>query len=86
MARTSAATYDSNITIAREVRGIVDEHFRISAGLAKTFSAAADKFEEEILKIIPGLTKDEIDHLRQAVAGEVNAGKAAVLAHAITER
>ena len=36
----------------------------------------------EILKIIPGLTKNEIEHLRQAVAGEVNKGRAVIISDA----
>jgi len=74
--------YNSNLQVAREVWGVVDEHFRINAELTKTAETAAVKFQDEILRKIPGLTVDEIDHLRQAVAGEVNKGKAAVTTEA----
>jgi hypothetical protein len=84
VAKTGAAKYNNNLTVAREVWGIVDEHFRINATLTKTVDSAAAKFEEEILKVIPGLTKDEIEHLRQAVAGEINRGRAVLTSDADT--
>lgn len=70
--------YNADLAVARNVWGIVDEFFRVHPELEKTVESAASKFEEEILKKIPGLTPDEIDHLRQTVAGEVNKGREAL--------
>jgi len=69
--------YNSELAIGKQVYGIVDEYFRIS-GISKTIEAAQAKFKEEILKKIPGLTEEEIDFIRQAIAGEVNKGKEVV--------
>ena len=72
--------YNSNLAKAKDIWGLVDEEFRITPALTKTIESAQEMFEEKILKLIPGLTKDEIEHLRQAVAGEVNKGKAVIIA------
>lgn len=74
--KIGADTYARNLAVAREVWGQVDEYFRITPSVAKTVDAAQAKFVEYIQKVIPGLTDDDIEHLRQAVAGEVNKGKA----------
>lgn len=73
-------TYNTNLKKAKNVWNEVDEEFRITPALIKTIDAAQAKFAEKILKVIPGLTVDEIDHLRQAVAGEVNKGKGVLTA------
>lgn len=72
--------YNSNLAIAKNIWNMIDEEFRITPTLTKTIEAAQAMFAEKILKVIPGLTADEIEHLRQAVAGEVNQGKAALTA------
>lgn len=77
--------YNSDLQTARNVWGVVDEEFRIHPELTKTIESAASKFEDELLKKVPGLTPDEVDHLRQVVAGEVNKGRAVVTAAATQE-
>jgi hypothetical protein len=77
--------YNADLQKAREVWGIGDEFFRTHPEMTKTIETAAAKFQDELLKVIPALTTDEIDHLRQAVAGEVNKGRAAVTAPATQE-
>lgn len=73
--RTGVEKYNAELTVAREVWGIVDEYFRITPNVTKTMETAQERFTQELLKRIPGLTADEIEHLRQAVAGEVNKGR-----------
>lgn len=73
--KIGADTYAHNLDIARGVWNQVDEYFRITPTIIKTVEAAQAKFTEYIEKILPGLTEDDIEHLRQAVAGEVNKGK-----------
>ena len=68
--------YNSNLNKARDIWGVVDEEFRISPTLIKTIESAQKLFEEKIIKVIPGITKGEIEQLRQVVAGEINKGKA----------
>ena len=72
--------YNADLQVAREVWGIVEEFFRTNPQLTKTIQTAAATFADEIRKKIPGLTDDEVAHLRQAVAGEVNQGKAVITA------
>ncbi|MBZ9615276.1 hypothetical protein [Clostridium estertheticum] len=73
-------TYNGNIEKATNVWGEVDEEFRITPLLTKTIEAAQDLFAQKLLKVIPGLTTDDIEHLRQSVAGVVNKGKADLIA------
>jgi hypothetical protein len=78
-------SYNHNLAIAREVWGAVDEDVRTSPEMQKMVRKIETKqqlFTQKIQKAIPGLTDDEIVQLRQAVAGEVNKGRAAVEAPA----
>jgi hypothetical protein len=72
--------YNADLAMARTVWGIVDEYFRTNPQLTKSIETTGLKFADEIRKKIPGLTDDEVTHLQEAVAGEVNKGKAAVTA------
>jgi hypothetical protein len=74
--------YNANLSIAKNIWNMVDEEFRITPTFTKTIESDQAMFTDKILKVIPGLTQDEIDHLRQAVAGEVNKGKNAITAPA----
>lgn len=71
--------YNQELAEAKAVWGIVDEFFRTNPALSKTMATAAAKFNEILSKRLPYLTSDELDHLRQAVAGEVNKGKAVLI-------
>jgi hypothetical protein len=75
---TGTAKYNSELNFAQSVWGIVDEYFRITPNVTALVGSKTALFETEILKKCPYLTKDEIDHLRQAVAGLMNQGKAVV--------
>jgi hypothetical protein len=78
-----ADTYNRNLTFAESIWNLVDENFRISPAVGNAVAAKQAMFETELLKLVPSLTKDEIEQLRQAVAGEVNKGKLAVIAPAV---
>jgi hypothetical protein len=80
--KTGAEDYNHSLAVAKSVYGIVDEYFRITPTITATIEAKVDMFETEILKICPYLTADDIDHLRQAVAGELNILKDKVTAPA----
>jgi hypothetical protein len=80
--KIGADTYNQNLTVAKNIWNTVDEYFRITPNVTKTVEAAQAKFAELIQKALPGVTDDEIEQLRQAVAGEVNKGKAALTAQA----
>lgn len=77
------AQYNAELEIGRKVYGIVDEYFRVS-GISKTIEAAQTKFKEEILKKIPGLTDEEIEFIRQAIAGEINKGRDVINSNSTT--
>jgi hypothetical protein len=82
IAKAGADKYNAELTVAQSVFDIVDEAFRTNPSLQATISNKIDMFQTEILKKCPYLTQDEIDHLRQAVAGAVNEGKAVITAPA----
>jgi hypothetical protein len=77
--------YANAMNFARNAWGIVEEYFRTNSGTVATIEGKINLFETELLKVLPYATKDEIDHLRQAVAGEMNKGKAVILAPSVAE-
>ena len=79
VAKIGTDTYEHNLSVARSIWNIVDEEFRITPTLDKTIVNKQAMFDEKIKKAIPNITDDEIAQLRQAVAGEVNKGKAAIV-------
>lgn len=82
VAEIGAAEYNRKLSIAKQVWGAVDEYFRITPEVEKTVDTASGKFAEMMFKALPGITADEIKQLQAVVAGEVNAGRAAVEAPA----
>ena len=50
-----------------------------SPTLDKTIAAAQAVFAVKIKEMIPGITDAQIDQIRQAIAGEVNKGKADII-------
>ena len=78
-AKVGADKWGHYMVLARQAWDIVDEKFRITPTLDKTIAAKQAEFEKQIRKMIPEITDDEIAQLRQAVAGEVNKGKAAIV-------
>lgn len=76
--RMGAQQYERSLALAKEAWYIVDEYFRITPEAAKTIQAKQAKFAEEMKKLLPAVTDEEIGQLRQAVAGEINRAKEAV--------
>ncbi|MCY1713724.1 hypothetical protein [Caproiciproducens galactitolivorans] len=81
-AKAGADKYDQYMKYAWSAWNMTDENFRITPALEKTFAAKQAEFEVQIKKLIPGITDEEIEMLRQAVAGEVNKGREAIEATA----
>lgn len=73
-----ASGHESQLQTAKEVWNIVDEKFRITENATQLLGAKADVFDKLLLAKIPGLTQDDLNHLRQAIAGEINQGKASL--------
>ena len=67
------------ITVGKQIWNMVDENFRISATIEEKLTSKIDAFNKALLARFPELAQDDIDNLRQAIAGEANQGKAVVL-------
>jgi predicted metal-dependent phosphoesterase TrpH len=71
--------HERDLATAKEVWNIVEEKFRITENAESLLGSKADEFNNLLLQKIPGLSQQNLDDLRQAIAGEVNKSKAAVL-------
>jgi len=67
--------HEEELTTAKEVWNIIEEKFRITENAAQILSSKADEFDKLLLQRIPGLSMQNLDDLRQAIAGEYNKGK-----------
>lgn len=76
---TGAEQWNHWMALARTVWNAVDEEFRITPTLEKTIANKQALFAKKIQQAIPEISDDDIERLRQAVAGEVNKGKAAII-------
>ena len=74
-----ASGHEQDLQTAKEVWNIVEEKFRITENASEILKSKADEFNNLLLQKIPGLSQQNLDDLRQSIAGEVNAGKTAVL-------
>lgn len=81
-----SANYNANLEKAKEVWGIVDEEFRITPTLQKTVENKQAMFAKLLKSKIPSLSDSEINDIRQAVAGEINKGKAVVTSDAVEKQ
>ena len=66
------------LEVAKEVWNIVEEKFRITENAKATLGSKMDMFDNLLLAKLPGLTKEDLENLRQSIAGEVNKGKEAI--------
>ncbi|MBM7835960.1 cobalt ABC transporter permease [Clostridium sardiniense] len=64
------------IETAKQVWNIVEEKYRITDNIKELVKSKSDMFDKLLLEKIPYLTEDEVKQLRQALAGEINKGKA----------
>ena len=67
--------HQEEINTAREVWNIVEEKFRITENATELLTSKADEFEKVLRQRIPGLSKENLEFLRQTIAGEVNKGR-----------
>ena len=77
-AKAGADKWNHWMDLARAAWNAVDEEFRITPTLESTISAKQKLFDEALKQAIPEITDAQIEQLRQAVAGEVNKGRAAI--------
>jgi hypothetical protein len=71
--------HEEQLKAAKEVWNIVEKKFRITESALTLFGSKADYFDKLLLQRIPVLTEQNLHDLRQAIAGEFNKGKAALL-------
>ena len=67
--------HQQELATAREIWNIVDEKYRITDKVEDLIKSKADDFDKLLLEKIPYLTNDEVQDLRQTIAGEINQGK-----------
>ncbi|WP_271814152.1 hypothetical protein [Clostridium beijerinckii] len=67
------------ITVGKAIWNIVDENFRISKTVEEKVLSKADQFDKLLLAKFPELSQDDVVEIRQAIAGEINQGKSAVV-------
>lgn len=70
---------ESYIKVAKQIWYMIDENFRISTIVEEKLKSKVDFFNEAILKKFPELSQEDVDNLRQAIAGEINQGKEEVI-------
>lgn len=84
--KTGIDKYNSNKNTALEVWKMIDEKFRITPTLEKTFENKAAEFDKTLKTKIPDLTDEQIKDLRQTIAGEINKDRTAVTSDAIAQQ
>lgn len=67
--------HQQELATAREVWGMIDEKYRITDKVENLIKSKADDFDKLLLEKIPYLTKEQVQDLRQTIAGEINQGK-----------
>lgn len=85
-AKAGADKWNHWMNLARQTFAAVDEEFRITPTLESTISAKQKLFDEALKQAIPEITDAQIEQLRQAVAGEVNKGRAAICGQVTDEQ
>jgi hypothetical protein len=73
------AQHQDEINTAKEIWNIVEEKYRITEKVEDLLVSKSQMFDQLLLQKIPYLTQENIDDLRQAIAGEFNKGKQAVI-------
>lgn len=70
--------YSELINTAKDIWNIVEEKDRITENVEELVESKADMFDRLLLKKIPALTQEQLNEIRQALAGEFNKGKNAL--------
>jgi hypothetical protein len=67
--------HEKLLSTAKEIWNIVEENYRIKKTVLEIVETKAESFNKLLLEKVPGLTEEEINYLRQTIAGEFNKGK-----------
>lgn len=68
--------HEEELKTAKEIWHIVEEKYRISENIEDLANKKANDFDKLLLEKIPYLKEYQIKEIRQALAGEINKGKA----------
>lgn len=77
--KIKATGHEEELKTAKEVWGIIEEKYRITENANQVLGSKSNEFDKLLLKRIPGLSQENLNDLRQAIAGQVNVGKQAIL-------
>jgi hypothetical protein len=61
--------YNKDYKLAQDIYYIVEQQFKFIPNAGKQ---KADVFDKLLVKKIPGITQEDIDHFREAICGKVN--------------
>ncbi|WP_026883214.1 hypothetical protein [Clostridium akagii] len=70
--------YNSDKTLALDIWNIVEEYFRVNQSIENLIENKIKLFNNELKKKCPYLTQEQIDFLRQSIAGEFNKCKSQI--------
>lgn len=73
--RLGKEEYGRRLDIAFDVWRLVDEHFRLNDLIKYSINDKMSYFNDVLLERIPALKQEDLDYLRQVVAGIVNEGR-----------
>ena len=79
VAKVGITNYQKSKLVACDIWNVIEEHFRVNEIIGDTVQAKVIMFETLIKQKIPGITNREIELVRQAIAGEINKDKSAVI-------
>lgn len=71
--------HKDEINTAKQIWNVVEEKYRITEKVEDLLVSKSKMFDDLLLQKIPYLTQENIDDLRQAIAGEFNKGKQAII-------
>ena len=72
IAKVGKTKYEQEKAVAYDIWNIVDEHFRITEFVGDKIQLKINMFNDLLLKKLPYLKQEDIDHLRQSIAGDIN--------------
>ena len=84
VAKIGLTNYQKTKLVASDIWNVIEEHFRINGIIEDTVQAKVKMFESLIKIKIPAITDADIELIRQAIAGEYNKDKPAIIKAILT--
>ena len=76
--------YSELINTAKDIWNIVEEKYRITENVEELVESKAEMFDRLLLAKIPGLKANQIEEIRQALAGKYNKEKGSLSVNLIS--